>query len=176
MKARPEKSRILKVHIGHPANCSTGETAGALILGLGMPCGFYLTLLGAIILAAGRFRMVRRNLQEAGLSIKYWTIPQIVLLCLGVPLVIIAWRASGKNAALLTALGLGVILLLQALALGLGYIVIRRLRNPGWIAVVALLVPVILALLLFLLLRVIWRLSLREFLMFFEWPLHILWR
>lgn len=154
MRSETERSRVLKAHIGHSANCSTGETVAVLFFGFGMPFAFFLTLLGTVILAVGRFRMVQKGLQENKLSIKYWTIPQVAFLCFSILLIMAAWEIAGKDAALLMALSSLLLLLPQAFALGIGYILIRRLKNPVVIAGAALLPPLLFICYIFVWLRI----------------------
>lgn len=146
----PQKGRILRIRMGHEANCSSGMISGFFLM-CGSGVYLLLSLITSTVYAVVRTNMVKRDEQDSKMPIAYWTVPQLPGLGLAI---LLGWIAFADNAAYLTigALAMSVFL---ALSTGVGYILMQRVRRPVLLIGTALLVPLIYAVCLVIFVRVV---------------------
>jgi len=128
------KGKILKIRIGHEANCSSGMVAMFMLMVGGVT---YLPL--SLITAAIQASKLRADVARTGKRIGYWVVPQV--LGLGVAAFLVYWAFTSNYAVtgpLITALAMG---LSFALSVTAGYRLAPRIGY--WICVVAPLVLVL---------------------------------
>jgi predicted lysophospholipase L1 biosynthesis ABC-type transport system permease subunit len=126
--------KILKVRLGHEANCSSGMV-GLVMLMLGAVTYLPLSLITATVQAA----KLKRDNPKSKWQILYWVIPQVLGLGL---FALQLWIANDGYGLAGWLLELAIAFeLCFALAVTAGYIIVRRLRYPF---LLCLLVPLIL--------------------------------
>jgi|YelNatPaOPRAMG01_1025707.scaffolds.fasta_scaffold58452_3 hypothetical protein len=133
--------RVLKIRLGHEANCSSGQVA-AILWFFGRYVSLLVSFLTSVIIAAARIKRIRAGLIESRIPLRYWAIP------LAVPLtgLLLCEMASiwGSTAVWLVVGVTGLLVIMQAVSTGIGYILIQRATRPLWIVSIVPLVVVIL--------------------------------
>jgi hypothetical protein len=145
------KGKILKVRIGHEANCSSGMIAGFLVI-YGSGAYLLLSLITSMTHAVVRAANLRTGEEGGRVPIVYWIVPQVIGLVLTV---LLGWVAFWDNAATLVVIALMMSIFL-ALSTVAGYVLIQRTRHPILLFGVVLLVPLIFAVCMTIYLRVFW--------------------
>lgn len=137
------KGQILKVKIGHDANCSSGMITMVFLL-YGSGVYLLLSFITSVVCAVIRTIKLKTHRKKDKVHILYWIIPQILGLGLTAFLGCVAFA---DNAAVLTVGALAMNIFL-ALSTVIGYILMQRIKHPVLLIGTTLLVPLIFAIFL----------------------------
>jgi hypothetical protein len=129
------KGKILRVRMGHEANCSSGMYAAYFILIVGRAAFLLVALLSLVVQAAN----LRNPALDDRRRFRYWATPQVIGLILSAILILFVFFVDSIG---LWSLWM-VLLVLSipfALSITVGYVLLPRIKYPILSVLIALLV------------------------------------